>query len=187
MNPMAGMQAGGGMNMPGGQASGEMGMMNMMGDMSMMDQMMGGMTAGGGMMNRAPQSSLPGFPGAFLRSPAGDLWRSLATFEHRYPVADAPGSPAVGFSARFAFSAFSVGSRMSQTRPSRNWQSLHRPINPISRRSRIKFARSRSWGLTSASHSSRLSAKRQNFSPTTSAKFSPDLRRLRPRRRRLQL
>ncbi len=64
MNPMAGMQAGGGMNMPGGQASGEMGMMNMMGDMSMMDQMMGGMTAGGGMMNRALQSSLPGFPGA---------------------------------------------------------------------------------------------------------------------------
>jgi Spy/CpxP family protein refolding chaperone len=69
MNPMAGMQASG-MNMPGSQSSGGMGMMEMMGDMSMMDQMMGGTTAGGGMtmesgmMNMAPQSALPGFPGA---------------------------------------------------------------------------------------------------------------------------
>jgi Spy/CpxP family protein refolding chaperone len=66
MNQMEGMKAGGGMTMP----SGEMGMMKMMGDMSMMDQMMGGMTAGGGMaveggmMSMAPHSALPGFPGA---------------------------------------------------------------------------------------------------------------------------
>jgi Spy/CpxP family protein refolding chaperone len=54
------MQAGGGMTIP----SGEMGMMKMMGDMSMMDQMMGGMTMEGGMMSMAPHSALPGFPGA---------------------------------------------------------------------------------------------------------------------------
>jgi Spy/CpxP family protein refolding chaperone len=60
MNQMGGMQAGGGMTIP----SGEMGMMKMMGDMSMMDQMMGGMTMEGGMMSMAPHSALPGFPGA---------------------------------------------------------------------------------------------------------------------------
>ena len=70
MNQMTGMQAGGGMNMPGMQAGGGTGMMGMMGDMGMMDQMMSGMTAGGGMsmegemMNMAPHSALPGFPGA---------------------------------------------------------------------------------------------------------------------------
>ena len=66
MNP-AGMQAGGGMNMPGMQAGSGMGMMNMMGDMSMMDQMMSGMTPGGGMRMEGgmmPHYALPGFPGA---------------------------------------------------------------------------------------------------------------------------
>lgn len=47
-----------------------MGMMNMMGDMSMMDEMMSGTTTGGGMsmggemISMAPHSALPGFPGA---------------------------------------------------------------------------------------------------------------------------